>query len=99
MFTTDVFYMKMRCDSSCQRCVFEGGNTRDISDQFDSHYCPTCRKAIFCEVGVVQQFSPTNRVSYLCTECGVPLLRKSLEEISILQAQFSVKNQVRGGYL
>ena len=90
--------MKIRCDSNCRPCVFEGGNSRDISDQFNAHYCSACREAFFCEVGVVQHFSPSNRVSYSCVDCGVPLLNKPLDEISMLQARFSIKDHSRGGY-
>ncbi|MHA1931677.1 MAG: hypothetical protein ACW96X_04000 [Promethearchaeota archaeon] len=88
--------MRMRCDSPCTRCVLEGGPSRDISDQFSAHYCPTCRKAFFCEVGVVQHFSSTNQVSNSCVECGVPLILKSLDEISMLKARFLTKDQSSG---
>ena len=88
--------MRIRCDSPCTRCVLEGGSSRNISDQFSAHYCPTCRKAFFCEVGVVQHFSTTNRVSNSCVDCGVPLVLKSLEEISMLKARFSIKDKTFG---
>ncbi|MCK4849252.1 MAG: hypothetical protein KAT16_09515, partial [Candidatus Heimdallarchaeota archaeon] len=71
----------------------EGGPSRDISDQFSAYYCPTCRKAFFCEVGVVQHFSTTNRVSHSCVECGVPLILKNLDEICMLKARFSIKDK------
>ncbi len=83
----------MYCDSKCRPCVFEGGPSREISDQFEAHYCPTCRKAFFCEVGVIQHFSSPNNVSYSCVDCNVPLLLKPLDEISMLQARFSLKSQ------
>jgi len=88
--------LRIRCDSPCTRCVLEGGSSRDISDQFSAHYCPTCRKAFFCEVGVVQHFSTTNRVSNSCVDCGGPLVLKSLEEISMLKARFSIKDKTFG---
>lgn len=85
--------MKIRCDSNCRPCVFEGGPSRDVTDQFQSHYCPTCRKAFFCDVGVVQQFSRTSKVAYSCVDCTTPLLMKSLDEISLLQAKISYKHE------
>ncbi|PWI46363.1 hypothetical protein CEE45_17240 [Candidatus Heimdallarchaeota archaeon B3_Heim] len=85
--------MKIHCDSDCRPCVFEGGPSRDISDQFEANYCPTCRKAFFCDVGVIQHFSTASSVSYSCVDCNTPLLTKSLEEISMLQARFFLKNQ------
>jgi len=88
--------LRIRCDSPCSRCNLEGGPSRDISDQFSAHYCPTCRKAFFCEVGVVQHFSTTNRVSHSCVDCGVPLILKNLDEISMLKARFSFKDQPSG---
>ncbi len=88
--------MRIRCDSPCSRCVLEGGSSRDVSDQFSAHYCPTCRKAFFCEVGVVQHFSTVNRVSFSCVDCGVPLILKNLDEISMLKARFLIKDQPLG---
>ncbi len=85
--------MKVHCDSNCRPCVFEGGPSRDITDQFEANYCPTCRKAFFCEVGVIQHFSGTSPISYSCVDCNVPLIPKSLDEISMLQARFSMKDQ------
>ncbi|MHA1992913.1 MAG: hypothetical protein ACW97Z_00065 [Candidatus Hodarchaeales archaeon] len=85
--------MKVHCDSNCRPCVFEGGPSRDISDKFNANYCSTCRKAFFCDVGVIQHYSTTNNISYSCVDCSTPLVTKSLDEISMLQARFSLKNR------
>lgn len=86
--------LKMHCDSDCRPCVFEGGPSRDINDSNDvfmAHYCPTCRSAFFCEIGVVQRFSTV--VNYSCVDCGSPLVTKSLEEIALEKARFLMDNR------
>ncbi|MFX0085226.1 MAG: hypothetical protein ACFFAU_06100 [Candidatus Hodarchaeota archaeon] len=80
--------MKIHCDSNCRPCQLEGGPSRDIDDSFGAHFCPTCRSAFFCELGVVRQFSSANKVNYLCVDCGTSLITKSIEEIAMEKARF-----------
>ncbi|MFX1285820.1 MAG: hypothetical protein ACFFB5_19420 [Promethearchaeota archaeon] len=90
--------MKMHCDSNCRPCVLEGGPSRDLNDSsslapiFHAHFCPTCRSAFFCEIGVVQHFS-ANKTTYSCVECGTTLVTRSLEEIALEKARFLMDNQ------
>ncbi len=86
--------MKMHCDSDCRPCVLEGGPSRDINDDNDvfmAHFCPTCRSAFFCEIGVVQRFSAV--VNYSCVSCDSALVTTSLEEIALEKARFLMDNR------
>ncbi|NHJ00847.1 MAG: hypothetical protein EAX86_01840 [Candidatus Heimdallarchaeota archaeon] len=81
--------MKIYCDSHCRPCILDGGPSRNIDDiSFSAFFCPACRSAFFCEVGVVQQFSRQNRIHYSCFECGTTLETKTLEEIGLEKARF-----------
>ena len=81
--------MKIHCDSQCRPCILDGGPSRNIDDtSFSAFFCPTCRSAFFCEVGVVQQFSPHDKIHYSCSDCGTSLETKTLEEISLEKARF-----------
>ncbi len=85
----------MHCDSNCRPCVLEGGPSRDLNDSshiFYAYFCPTCRSAFFCEIGVVRQFS-SNKTNYYCVECGKTLVTKSLEEIALEKARFLMDNK------
>ena len=75
--------------------MLEGGPSRDLNDSstiFHAYFCPTCRSAFFCEIGVVQQFS-SNKTIYSCVECGKTLVTKSLEEIALEKARFLMDNK------
>lgn len=84
----------MHCDSNCRPCVLDGGPSRDLDDKnasFMAHFCPHCRSAFFCEIGVVRQFS-SNKVQYFCVDCGTNLVTQSLEEIALEKARFLMDN-------
>ncbi|WP_455141642.1 hypothetical protein [Candidatus Hodarchaeum mangrovi] len=85
--------MKIHCDSNCRPCVLEGGPSRDITDNFIAFFCPTCRSAFFCEVGVVRHFSISNEINFhSCIDCGAQLIRKPLDEVALEQAKFLMDN-------
>lgn len=86
----------MHCDSNCRPCVLEGGPSRDLNDNaasFMAHFCPTCRSSFFCEIGVVRQYTSSNRVNYSCVDCGTALITRSLEEIVLEKARFLMNSQ------
>ena len=89
--------MKMHCDSNCRPCVLDGGPNRDLSQDssnlFSAFFCPTCRSAFFCEIGVVRRFSASNKVKYSCVDCDTVLVTKSLQEIALEKARFLMNNQ------
>ncbi len=81
--------MKIHCDSQCRPCILDGGPSRNVDDRsFSAFFCPTCRSAFFCEVGVVQQFAPQNRIHFSCAECATALVTKTLDEISMEKARY-----------
>jgi len=84
--------MRIHCDANC-KCQLEGGPSREIDDIFTAHFCSTCRDAFFCELGVVQQFSSSNKVNYSCADCGTPLSKKSIGEIAMEKARFLMDNK------
>jgi hypothetical protein len=51
-----------------------------------AHFCPTCRSAFFCDIGVVRRFS--TGVNYSCVGCDSTLVTKSLEEIALEKSRF-----------
>ncbi len=87
--------MKIHCDSNCRPCVLEGGPSRDLtdSDHFIAHFCPTCRSAFFCEIGVVRHYSSSSKVNYSCVDCSTTLVTKSLGEIALEKARFLMDNR------
>jgi len=86
--------LKIHCDSNCRPCVLESGPNRDITDNFIAYYCPTCRSAFFCDVGVVRHFSVGNEISHhSCSECGTILERRPLDEIALEKARFLMDNK------
>ncbi len=76
--------------------MLEGGPSRDLNDNaasFMAHFCPTCRSSFFCEIGVVRQYTSSNRVNYSCVDCGTALITRSLEEIVLEKARFLMDSQ------
>ena len=76
--------------------MLEGGPSRDLNDNaasFMAHFCPTCRSSFFCEIGVVRQYTSSNRVNYSCVDCGTALITRSLEEIVLEKARFLMNSQ------
>jgi hypothetical protein len=84
--------LKIHCDSNCRPCVFEGGPSRNIGDSLKAHFCPTCRSAFFCEIGIVSRYSTSNKVAFFCVDCGTLLIKKTLEEIALEKARFLMDN-------